>query len=280
MRYHFDDGLRSHYQKSGIEKVDGWLAAGDQILISSLCEIQRQNKCHGSVGEIGVHHGRLFILLYLHLHEGERAFCVDVFENQDLNIDRSGAGDESIFLANVGTYADASRLSVFKQSSLNIDPARIIEKVGAARIISIDGGHTKDITQSDLRKSREILSPDGVIMVDDYFNPAWPGVSEGVNAYFNAPGGALSPFAIGLNKIFFCRPNLHAFYRDKLRQGCPEMYLKATEFLGHEVDVFAGYDRLSNILGYTRLRAFGRAARHLEDTRDRLRNWLAIRTRG
>ncbi|HEV2069230.1 MAG TPA: hypothetical protein VGR26_05515 [Acidimicrobiales bacterium] len=34
----------------------------------------------GSVGEIGVHHGKLFLLAYLASRRDEAAFAVDVFE--------------------------------------------------------------------------------------------------------------------------------------------------------------------------------------------------------
>jgi hypothetical protein len=43
-----------------------------------------------------------------------------------------------------------------------------------------------------------------LIILDDYFNEMWSGVSEGVHRYFREPRGIL-PFATGANKTFFCR---------------------------------------------------------------------------
>jgi len=51
----------------------------------------------GSLGEIGVHHGLLFIVLALSSGPDEQLFAVDVFGRQDLNIDKSGKGSRTWF---------------------------------------------------------------------------------------------------------------------------------------------------------------------------------------
>jgi hypothetical protein len=53
------------YISSGYRTVDGWLSA---IAIKSTAELgalQKRLGVSGAVSEIGVHHGRLFILLHL-----------------------------------------------------------------------------------------------------------------------------------------------------------------------------------------------------------------------
>lgn len=279
MKYFFNEDIRKAYEDRGIGKVDGWLTTGDQILISSICRGQTQAGISGSIGEIGVHHGKLFILLLLYLHEGEQSFCVDIFEDQHLNLDQSGSGVESIFLANVEAYAAAKPVNIIKDTSLNIAPCHMVEKFGKARIISVDGGHSREVVLNDLAKCDDLLSKDGVIIIDDYFNPAWPGVSEGVNIYFRQSPDVFSPFAIGLNKVFLCRPDFQSFYRDCLTRSCKEMYAKATQMLGCEVDVFTGYQSISDILGHSRFSRAARMAKYLEGKTDLLRDWLAHRSR-
>jgi len=68
MNLRFSDQKRKHYLKKGINSVAGWLTIADKFLISSLCGIQTELDFTGSIGEIGVYHGKLFILLYLNLH--------------------------------------------------------------------------------------------------------------------------------------------------------------------------------------------------------------------
>jgi hypothetical protein len=49
------------------------------------------------------------------------------------------------------------------------------------RIFSIDGCHTEEATFSDCVLAGSVATkPGGVIMVDDVFNPHWPGVSVGL----------------------------------------------------------------------------------------------------
>ena len=51
----------------------------------------------GDVCEIGVHRGTSFLVLTDATSGTERAVAVDVFGDQEKNIDRSGQGDRTIF---------------------------------------------------------------------------------------------------------------------------------------------------------------------------------------
>ena len=249
MKNYFSEQQIDKYLKNGVNEVDGWLSIADKFLIWSLCNIQNAYEYSGSLGEIGVHHGKLFLLLLLNLQKGEKAFCVDVFDMQDLNIDKSGKGNEQIFLSNVDKFANRNMVHIIKDSSLNVNCSQIIEKVGKARLISIDGGHTSEITKNDLNLCEKILTDEGVIVIDDYFNAAWPGVSEGVCSYLQEYGDRLAPFAIGINKVFLCRPDLHSNYREKLKNSAREMYDWSKESFGKEVDVYNGYDSIKFAVG-------------------------------
>lgn len=92
----------------GLRSVRGWLNPYNAEFIVARSNIQRRAGFVRSVGEIGVHHGKLFILLLLTAAENERALAIDVFENQHLNTDRSGAGDRDAFLSNVRRVGPAA----------------------------------------------------------------------------------------------------------------------------------------------------------------------------
>lgn len=99
-------------------------------MISHINAAQTEFGVRGGVGEIGVHHGKLFILLHLMLREGERSFALDVFERQDLNVDQSGRGDRERFLENVQRWAGRTDLiDIFADSSENITAEQIIKKI-------------------------------------------------------------------------------------------------------------------------------------------------------
>jgi hypothetical protein len=53
----------SSYLRHGHKRVAGWLEPGAAEMIVSVDRAQRQRNVAGNVAEIGVHYGRLFVLL-------------------------------------------------------------------------------------------------------------------------------------------------------------------------------------------------------------------------
>lgn len=210
---------RQTYLKRGYSRIGGWLFPYSAMFIDSLLELQLEADVRGSVGEIGVHHGKLFILLALGRRAGEAAFAIDVFGDQHLNRDDSGSGDREIFLANARRWlgSDSERLNVLQCSSLEVQPADILERSGPVRLASIDGGHTEDCVINDLLLVQSVLAPKGVVILDDHFNEFWPEVSSGVARYLLDPAARLRPFAITPNKTYFAAIEDVAFYRRNLR---------------------------------------------------------------
>lgn len=253
-RVRFSDQQRQQYLRSGSRQVEGWLMTCDKFLVATLGDIQREEGIGGGICEIGVHHGKLFILLYLYLNESEAAVAVDLFERQELNIDHSGHGNRRQFLANIETHAGSDApLHIIAGDSTALDAAAIIERAGRIRLFSIDGGHTAEITRSDLALAEACLHEWGVIILDDCFNQSWPGVSDGVHAHFHAGGSALAPFAIARNKVFFCHREKAPAYRRQIAARKRQCLRDTQEFLGVDVDIYDGYDSISNILAMTRL---------------------------
>ena len=58
------------------------MSRGAIELICRLGEAQREMGLAGHIAEIGVHHGRSFILLALLARASEKAVAIDVFEQQ------------------------------------------------------------------------------------------------------------------------------------------------------------------------------------------------------
>lgn len=193
------------YVKWGYKSVDGWLEKKAIDLTLYLSRIQRSLGIHGSIGEIGVHHGKYFILLSLMRNlKIETLVAIDLFDElQEENVDHSGRGDERMFKANLkrwGIHLD--EVLIIKENTLRLKHS-IFNGMGKFRFFSIDGGHTKETVYNDLMLVSPCLVHGGIVVIDDYFNEAWPGVSEGVNLFFNKHPDKLYPFLIGGNKIFF-----------------------------------------------------------------------------
>ena len=65
-----------------------------QQSIVALGSVQKHLGIRGAVSEIGVHHGRLFILLHLLTEASEASVAWDLFESQNDKADGSGRGNK------------------------------------------------------------------------------------------------------------------------------------------------------------------------------------------
>lgn len=224
------------YLNHGHHLVKGWLSPAAAQAIVLLSRQQRGDKVSGGAAEIGVHHGKLFILLYLLCAQDEPAVAIDLFSHQDLNVDHSGAGDLERFKQNLRRHADLSRIVIHEGDSTALTAAQLLELGrGPFRLISVDGGHTAEITAHDLATAEGALADGGIVILDDCFNEEWPGVSDGVHRYFSQPR-TIVPFAIGAGKTFFCHPAFAQRYAAVLKKMDPKS--PEHNFLGCRVVCF------------------------------------------
>lgn len=219
-------------------RIHGWLDHYSAVFISDLSQFQCQIGLNGSVGEIGVHMGRLFILLKLGTKSNEKCFAVDVFGEQHLNIDNSGFGDRDKFLRNVRRWTGNTDIIILQSSSLDVRPADILDAVGQCRLVSIDGGHTEELAYNDLRLVEPVLTDHGVVILDDFFNQSWPGVAAGAAKYFLDPLTKLRPFAVTPNKLYLAAPTCHGLYRNAFLRAHETHFEKTVRMFGNDVDVF------------------------------------------
>src|SRR5262245_28553726 len=158
--------------------IKGWFFPIDAALFGAVDEIQKREGVAGNLFEIGVHHGKATVLLSRMKRGDERLGVCDIFENQGLNRDASGKGDKEIFLSNMRTHGRVAEgeLQLFAKSSEELSPE---ETTTNCRFFHIDGGHWAEIVVADMMTADRALNADGVMAVDDVFNPNWPGVGEG-----------------------------------------------------------------------------------------------------
>ncbi|MGA8026438.1 MAG: hypothetical protein WB992_04780, partial [Bryobacteraceae bacterium] len=95
------------YLRFGRRKVPGWLTADSAEVIVALAAIQHELGYRGAVGEIGVYHGKLFILLLLTAAVDECGFAIDVFEKQNLSADQYHGCTMQMFQDNVRRWTSA-----------------------------------------------------------------------------------------------------------------------------------------------------------------------------
>ncbi len=183
--------------------VEGWFFPIDAHLFAMVDEIQKREGTSGNLFEIGVHHGKTALFLARMAERGEALGVCDVFEQQALNRDRSGEGNREIFERHMRTHNAEARVFAKLSSALTVD-----DTTTRCRFVHIDGGHRPEDVLNDLRVAERALLPEGVVAVDDVFNPNWPGVSEGFYRY----KGDLVPIVIGGNKVLLARSSAAARY--------------------------------------------------------------------
>ena len=208
------------YACVGQHRVSGWLSSRATVLVDLVDDLQRDEAVAGGACEIGVHHGRLFLLLRLLMRAGETAVAIDVFEDQHLNVDGSGLGDRAAFERHlvrwVGTM-DGTRIQ--QADSTLIDGAQVRGWAGGGvRLFSIDGGHTAPITARDLQTASECLVDGGAVILDDVFNEAFPAVSEGLLGYLADPGHRLVPSVVVGNKTLLVDRAWSERYQERAEQ--------------------------------------------------------------
>jgi hypothetical protein len=226
----------SHLQKymaDGFRQIEGWCPEQLAGIVEIIDAHQKSRFVEGGISEIGVHHGKLFILLNSLCSAAEPSYAIDLFDNQELNIDHSGSGSLLIFKQHLQKYDkhQGANVSVISADSLtaNLDTL-IVEPV---RFFSVDGGHTVEHTISDLRKAQSRLHPEGIVILDDILTHHWLGVIEGTITFLQTRP-TLVPVAIGYNKLFLANFSFAEKYC-QLFLGLPNATKYPVRFCGHDI---------------------------------------------
>ncbi len=235
----------SSYLELGMATVEGWLSPTAACIVARVLIEQVHTGLRGDVCEIGVHHGKLFLVLANAAAPEERAVAVDVFGDQEKNVDRSGCGDRVVFEQNIARYAPGAAVEIMPVSSLTLRETGFLSH--RFRFISVDGGHTAPTVSNDLRLAEQTLIRGGVVALDDILSSHWTGVLTGLASYV-AAGGSLLPFALIPNKLLLTTDAASADRgRALLRRLFPLASVKRDlEFLSGVVDLYEDhpyYDR-------------------------------------
>jgi Methyltransferase domain len=238
-QHRFPPSKLAAYLRRGCRDVEGWLTPLSAKVVAFLLQQQTKTGFVGAVGEIGVHHGKLFLVEYLSTRADEAAFAIDLFEQKQLNVDHSGKGDRERFLDNVRVYAGSTDgLVVIGADSRQVTPEHILTQAGRARFVSVDDGHTEECARSDLRLAESCLAAGGIILLDDYCNQNWPDVSIRAASHLLAADARTKPFLITPDKVFLAEKQYHRMYQQAVRSGFAGHYTRSCNMFGAPVDIY------------------------------------------
>jgi hypothetical protein len=178
--------------RSEFGSIDGWFKEGAIATWDSLLTLQTSLRLPGNLMEIGVSKGKSAALMALHTRPPET--CVFV----DLALRR-----EAIDL--IEAIRPQNNLWVRDMSQNIRRDERLMALAGTFRWIHIDGEHSGGAVLNDLETAEVLLSPEGVICLDDFMSPAYPQVTMAAFRFLDCRGREFSLFLNGFNKGYVCR---------------------------------------------------------------------------
>lgn len=201
-----DNHIHPIHQRNQLvwQHVEGWV--GDRVfsVLQWIDEYHNERQVSGDIVEIGVHHGKLLLMMAALLRHGERAVAIDLWEDQRLNVDSSGLGNSEIFKAHAAKIALDSDIRLLSGDSMTLRAEDIRQEMASrsVRLFSVDGGHMPSHVVNDLSLAQELIAPGGIVALDDFFGPAWPTVTEGFYKFMDRQNLRLAPFLVFQNKLW------------------------------------------------------------------------------
>ena len=230
------------YLDGPFEEIEGWCDPYLWQAVIPLHAAQRALGAAGPVAEIGVHHGKLLIGLMKATGSAAGNLAIDLFDMQGFNLDKSGEGNLERLQANLahcGYGADAVRFERADSLALGaIDLPRLRgEGHGGFAFVSVDGGHMVEHAMHDIRLAMELAMAPGIILIDDFFAPQWPGVTEAIARLYLGDRPPFVPLLAGYNKLLLCHLSHRQHFWDALighiRDRLPPVDAKIVMLFGH-----------------------------------------------
>jgi hypothetical protein len=216
--------------------VFGWFYPGAMLLMANLDAWQKSRGVEGNFCEIGVAQGKSLIQLCLMMRDGERTFGFDSFARTDR------PDDEEKARANLSAHVrDLSGVTVTKADSRDLTAAQLKQLSPAGfRMFSVDGSHDEATVYNDLLLAIGTLANGGLLLLDDYFDRKFPGVSVATNRFFlESDPAPIAPFAIAGNKVFFSTKPDHAEYLRFLKEkSVPAIVERTDSMFSAEVIIY------------------------------------------
>ncbi|MEU3521059.1 class I SAM-dependent methyltransferase [Streptomyces sp. NPDC006654] len=186
-----------------LDDVPGWFPPLDQLLFTWFLERQEKGGFRGDLVELGVYMGRSAILLGRHRQDDEEFTVCDLFGGE--------APDGANQAETAKSYSSLSR-QAFERNYLSFHdtlprvleaPSSVISsevKPGTCRFVHIDASHLYEHVRDDIGAARDLLLPEGVVVLDDFRSEHTPGVS--VATWEAVLNRGLRPICLSTQKLY------------------------------------------------------------------------------
>jgi hypothetical protein len=214
-----------------------WFSPDACLMFMAYHQLVAEDGLAGDTLEIGVHHGLSAIAVAALRGEGRRFVAIDLFDKIHLeNAPPPGFGSRTHLLENMRRfYDDLSFVTMIAGPTVTLQPDDLGREY---TFCHIDGGHSVQEAYVDLELATEVLLPGGLVAIDDYFNPAFPGVGEAAVRFSLRHDGALRPIAIGFNKVLLQREPAPSDLNARFAARFPQVFSGSATLWGVRVPVF------------------------------------------
>lgn len=185
--------------------IEGWFSPESHAMFVSFLDYQNQNNINGNLGEIGVWHGKSASII-----------CKKVIGNQNIFlIDPLIVDVKEIILRNIDKICLKIPKNLVLMNTISDDFVKIsnfTQLQNTFRFFHIDGCHTGTNIYRDLVLADKLISSDGIVVIDDFFNVTYPQITEALYKYCQLNPYSFRIFCIGFNKAYLCRPESFSKY--------------------------------------------------------------------
>jgi hypothetical protein len=218
-----------HYRVHIKPAIEGWLNDRDVYTLIAINQIQQARRIAGALVEVGVYRGKCLALMAIFRTDAETVYGLDLFTPP-----ASRELAEAAITKATGGVAGVKLIAADSQRLPDLELAKLVPE--RVRLLHIDGSHEFEAVLSDLRKFGALMREDGVIAVDDFYVPDYPGVCAAASDFVRESD--FVPFFGGAKKLYLCRRARHKDYmRSILRFKPLHKHARLARFREHRMIV-------------------------------------------
>ncbi|WP_159323994.1 class I SAM-dependent methyltransferase [Streptomyces tendae] len=193
----------THEYPGELNDVPGWFWPLDQVLFSWFLERQERLDTRGDLLELGAYLGKSAILLGDRLRDGETLTVCDLFGAEPP--DAANRAEAAKSYSSLTRQAFERNYLAFHQTLPTIVQApssAVVDEVapGTCRFVHIDASHLYEHVEGDIGAAKELLVPDGIVVLDDFRSEHTPGVA--VAAWEAVLNRGLRPVCLSSQKLY------------------------------------------------------------------------------
>ncbi|MFI6021761.1 class I SAM-dependent methyltransferase [Streptomyces sp. NPDC051287] len=221
-----------------LDDVPGWFPVLDQMLFDWFLDRQEGSGVGGDLLEVGVYMGKSAIFTGRHRRPGETFTVCDLFEGD--------APDAANRAESTKSYARLTR-QLFEENYLAFHdelprvlqgPSSLVRGEVApdtCRFVHVDASHLYEHVHDDIGTARDLLLPDGVVVLDDFRSEHTPGVS--IATWEAVLNRGLRPVCISTQKLYGTWEDPRPVQEEliAMARGRDDCHLSVQEAAGHRI---------------------------------------------